>query len=131
VTLRNVDYSDRELLMLLRDMADADGVCSADSLALGLGYDEDSAYRVAPRLSWMTRYGFLARVDGGWMITEDGEDIMVGKLSATTARELDEMGVGKRILALRALAQGYVRGGDVQAAAVRREWQHQAARRPR
>ena len=103
MTLRNVDYSDRELLMLLRDMADADGVCSADSLALGLGYDEDSAYRVAPRLSWMTRYGFLARVDGGWMITKDGQDIMAGKLSASTARELDEMGVGKRILALRAL----------------------------
>ena len=131
MTLRNEDFTDRELLLLMMDVADADhdGVVTADDVAEALGYDEGSGYRVSPRLSWMTRYGFLARNGRGWVITEAGSEIAHGRLPQRMTEGLATMGVGARVLAMRALSQGYVAGNDWQAAAVRREWLHQAAKR--
>jgi hypothetical protein len=132
VSLTVYDFTDRELILIIRDAADGDGVCTADDLAEALGYGEKAAHRVQPRLSWMTRYGMLERNGRGWKITRDGLDIAIGVLKASFETGLVRMTLGQRVLAMRALAQeGYVRGDDVQAAAVRREWQHQAAKRPR
>ena len=132
MSLTVFDFTDRELLLVIRDAADAEGVCTGDDLAEALGYGEKAAHRVTPRLSWMVRYGFLERNGKGWRLTGDGHDIAIGILKPSFEIGLVRMTLGQRVLAMRALADhGYVRGDDVQAAAVRREWLHQAARRPR
>jgi len=127
--LRNVDYTDRELLLLIEDNADADGVTTADDLAMALGYGEAAAHKVTSRLAWMTRYGFLARNGAGWLITPEGREVMSGQLTPALDARLQGASVGQRVLMMRAISAGYVNGTPAQAAAVRREWLHQAAKR--
>lgn len=101
-----LDYSDREFLLLLTDVADEDGY--ADSLALADRLDLAERRSAAQRLSWLARWGAVEREhardhagnikyhrDGRimhtqrWRLTDIGHAIAVGKLKAGQQRSLD------------------------------------------
>lgn len=145
MSLRNEDYTDRELLHVIATSLDERGMASSESVAarLGLSPNGDSrgpGAKIATRLSWMTRYGFLARIDPQtsgakgtrWVITQAGEEIMNGRLSRTFESQLDRMNVGAQVLTMRALTvRGYIGGAREGANALRREYLHQVSKRPR
>jgi hypothetical protein len=146
-SLRNIDLTDRELLHVIYDIANGEPVSSHDvGLALGISpngsKNKTAATRVAQRLSWMKRYGFLERVsplelEGGkvgdpvlWLVTEIGRQIMSGKLSRTLEQSIDRARPGDQVLLMRKLTQrAYVQAGPEIATAVRREYLHNAAQR--
>jgi hypothetical protein len=131
MSLRNEDYTDRELLALIRRLASP---ASSDEIATELGM---KVRDVVTRLAWMRRYGFLDQImDGrrsvGWLLTDAGDELVNGRLGAQASRALEGMGAGTRLLAMRQLMErGYVDERDVYANALRREYLHQAARRTR
>jgi hypothetical protein len=138
---RNIDYSDRELLMTIWSIGGDEGA-TTDRIASKLGITPNGRYRIrriAPRLAWMRRYGFLDRQgpdheitpDTPWVLTEMGQQLMGGRLSRVTQRTLENMDPGSHLLAMRVLGQqAYVRASPEAATAIRREWDHQRARRP-
>lgn len=65
-SLKVTDISDREVLWWLHDAADDDGWASskeiAENVGKGMWADPDSAHKiVSARLSWLMRYGAVAR----------------------------------------------------------------------
>lgn len=137
---RNIDYSDRELLMAIWSIGGNEGA-TTDQIAVKLGITSNGhnrAQRIAPRLAWMKRYGFLDRLGPDdqvtsstpWVLTSIGEQLMGGRLSKITQRALESMDPGTHILAMRVLSQqAYVNASQEAATAIRREWDHQRARR--
>ena len=77
--LRNEDYSDREVLLAMQRVADADGLILAEDVAKDLGIGQEGkrtpAGTVTARLSWMTthkatcapdcnrHFGYIQRLD--------------------------------------------------------------------
>jgi hypothetical protein len=148
MSLRNTDYTDRELLMVMADVANNGGLILGLDVADRLGYpkdpdDEKPPREVTGRLAWMKRYGFVDRIDPRsiglkgsepprYVITPAGQAIMGGRISAAVERELDKGDPGTEVLLMRSLAtRGFIEGRDWEAAAIRREWLHNAAKRPR
>jgi hypothetical protein len=156
--LRNQDYSDREVLLAVQRVADADGVALAEDIAEDLGIRSDDGKRtpagtVLARLSWMTthnakcapdcrrHFGYLQRLDPRslgfkasdpprFVLTDLAQEILSGKVSAAITRELDKGNLGNEVLLMRELAQrGYIEADFSRASAIRREWQHNASRR--
>lgn len=142
--LRVTDYRDRELLYIIDDLADADGVVEATEVARQLGFvDGKGKVIVAPvsmRFAWMERrYKQLRRVAPKtsadpvrWAITENGRALMHGRITASVMRELDKNHPGTELLLIRELTRRtYIEGDPATAAAIRREVQYAEARRVR
>jgi hypothetical protein len=141
--LSNLDRTDLEMLHIIAEASDTDGVASSEDIAdvLGIGRKNGTspAGRVAPRMSWMRRMGFIERVSATerpdaksalWRITDPGRRLMVGKLSATVANAIEKDDPGAQLLIMRKLMQrSYVSGDEVTSAAVRREYEHNRAQR--
>lgn len=139
--LRNSDYSDRELLHIIADAAGADGLASSDDIAAALGYSDNGQPRsrlVAPRLSWMARYGFIERVEPEptsdrdpryryWVLTNVGRALMGGRLSMRVQEALERADPGTTLLLMRRLSSA--EHSQAVADALRREYQHNSARR--
>ena len=142
--LRNEDYTDRELLHVI-EAAALGGYASTDDIAEALGVSDNGhskASRISPRLSWMARYGFIESVDatsldgqadrGGyhgklWTITPVGRALMGGRLTKPVERTLQMADPGTALLLMRRLTAN--RAPDSVAAALRREYQHNSAKR--
>lgn len=148
--LRNSDYTDRELLFIIADAADDDGLASSDEIGQRLGLSENGSGRsragkVATRLGWMVRYGFVERVDPReadierddrsilWRITPIGIQIMGGRLTKPIESALGRMGAGEQVLLMRGISERIFGGYTSRpvADAVRREYLHQYAKRKR
>lgn len=143
-SLRNVDYTDREMLHIIARVADSDGIATADDIAdvldIGSKDGRSPASRVSPRLSWMRRYGFIDRVDHKavnrpslpslWIITSIGDQLMHGEITKAVENAIDKNAPGTQLLIMRRLMQrSYVSGSSSVAAAVRREYEHSRAQR--
>ena len=144
MSLRNVDYTDRELLHVIADVRKTgDHAATSEEIASALGITSNGKSKASPamqitaRLSWMARYGFLFRVPNEaqphlvrWAVTPIGEQLMHGRLSATIEKTLDRMDPGSHVLTMRHLTQrAYVQARPEVAIAVRREYLHQIAKR--
>lgn len=140
----NTDRTDREMLLLIVRVLDEDGVASSEDVAEALGLGEKNglspAGRVASRLSWMARFGFIERIDPHqlgrslkpslWILTPVGERLIEGKLTKAVESALDSADSGSHLLIMRRLVQrAYVDASYSTAVAVRREYQHNAAQR--
>lgn len=134
------DFSDREFLLVVRDVADPDGWAEAADVAERLDVvDKRSA---SSRLSWMRRYGAVEREHerdehGGllyhrdgkprhtqrWRLTDAGRALALGKLTKGQQGSLDRLDDGALLMAARFLS-GRTRGDTTTARLVQREWRH-------
>lgn len=136
-SLTNYDYSDRELLHILNDTADAEGWAETADLAEVIGVTmpsvngqhsdrEKQAYAhrcTAMRFSWMARYGWVERDEGRtkWRLTDIGHDLMDGKLTKTLQNALDRLDAGDRVLVMREIGNAYRAAPDPARHMLRRE----------
>lgn len=141
-SLRNEDYSDRELLHILLDKADDEGWTTTFDLmdALRLGHPDADAsdkerekrakHCIGTRFSWMVRYKWVERDEETrtkWRPSEAGHDLMNGRLTKAVERALAGMKPADRILAMRMLTMDYNRAAP-DSIMLRREWQHGTGR---
>ena len=135
-SLRIVDYTDRELLHILNDVANEEGWASSEDLAKAIGIkprgDDPRGPRrcVAMRFAWMARYGWVRRDPSNtmWCLTKDGEDLMSGQLRPALQQSLKEMRAADRVLLMREMTNAYRNAPKSAAAMYRREWVHGTAR---
>lgn len=123
------DYSDRELLLMMRDHGNGDGgwVNSAD-LAEALQIEaKHPGQHVGVRLGWLRRFGAVERreVKGEsfWRPTRMGEALASGNLNNQQSKALEGLDVEQLLITTRILTQRYNRAGDTAAHLMRREWQ--------
>jgi hypothetical protein len=116
-----LDLSDREVLLIVRDVADSNGYAYSWAVASQLDLRGETASRqVSSRLSWLTRYGALERGEKrhvrrnpdaeptphrGWRLTELGWMIATGKLSKTQERAFEAMKPGALLMATRFISR--------------------------
>ena len=137
-----LDLSDRELLLVLRDVADAaTGYALAADIADRLDIGEDGRRSVSVRLSWLTRYGAVeretkeyARERGnqglqGWRLTDIGFKIATGKLSKSTQKSLDALTDGSAYMAMRWFTQRVTGSDPSMSRMLDREYRHGVGRR--
>lgn len=139
--LRNIDYTDREMLFIIARVADENGIASSLDIANALDIGDNGklspAGRVAARLSWMRRYGFVYKVDPKsvnrptqpalWIMTEVGLQMIRGQLKKSLIDAIDKNDVGTQLLIMRRLLQAsHMVGSPSVDAAVRREYLHNA-----
>lgn len=144
-SLRIEEFSDREFLLVVRDVAEADGWTDSEHVAQRL----DLAHRkiASSRLSWLRRYGAVERevkrdASGNirahrngkvmwtqrWRLTSLGEAIALGKLRKGDTRMLESLSEGQMLMVTRWISEQTV--GDTGAAKlVQREWRFGHARR--
>lgn len=147
--IRNIDYTDRELLGVIDRAADGDGMASTTEIALALGFTDSKKYKtpaikVASRLSWMRSGRLLESADPDlsrpytepgardtrWGLTPAGRAIMEGQLSKAAQNAIEKMDDGAQILMMRHLTRkGFVEGSVPLAFAIRREYQHNIDKR--
>jgi len=141
-----LDLSDRELLLVLRDVADAaTGFAHAADIADRLDIGEDGRRSVVCRLVWLTRYGALereskedmrkragagdAQLKQGWRLTEVGFQMATGKLRKGTEKSLDALSDGDALMAMRWFTQRVAGSGATVGKLLDREYRHGIGRR--
>lgn len=130
MSLRNSDYTDRELLHIVDECTTEDGYATTFEIADRLYADatQNGARRyVGSRMAWMVNYGFCARDPerpGHYKLTKDGRDLMSGRLKRSVETALTTMSDGDRALALRTLASATFDHAGPQQAFFRREYQN-------
>ena len=146
-SLRIDDYSDRELLLIVRDLGKTDPdqwVLSID-IAERLGIESQRPKQVVgSRMSWLQRYGALERehlrdeygnlrfkTNGKpvyaqrWRLTERGKELAVGKLTKRDQDQLAKVTSDERLLLVtRFLTQRQRATDDTARTLMRREWRY-------
>src|SRR4051794_7814530 len=147
-SLRLMEFSDRELLLILDDVADGDGFATARDVADKLHLSHPRPHQcVAVRFSWLARYGALERehmrddqgnlmwTSGGqprhtqrWRMTSMGRAMAMGQLTKTQESQLGRITDDRMLMLTRYVTQR-VRSADSTAAKlVQREWRHSIGR---
>lgn len=125
--------SDREVLALARDRADADGQFSTADLAAAFDLTvKHPLSNVGVRLGYLRRIGMLERdpENGRWYLTVIGEKFARGGLTAVQRRALESLRDEGAAWAATESLSGLLRAaGDTQATMMRRQWQHGWAQR--
>jgi hypothetical protein len=140
-SLRIDDYSDREFLLVLDDLADGDGWADSQRVAEQLGFE--SRRFAAVRLSWLQRFGAVEReherdehgnirytVHGKlrytqrWRMTEAGAALAHGRLRKRQAESLERIGEEQMIEVTRWLTRRARGSGAVAAKLIAREWRY-------
>src|SRR4051794_39439079 len=91
--MRLYEFSDRELLWILHDVADKEGVIRAKDVARQIGITHKRPTQcVGGRLARLRQLGVVEKVtQGKWRLTDRGEALMRGKLRASQANMLDTL----------------------------------------
>jgi hypothetical protein len=139
------EFSDREFLLILRDMAEADGWAGSHDIADHLNFSPNgSAHRsVACRLSWLHRYGVVEREHerdehgqlkwrkGGepmytqrWRLTPKGEAVALGQVRKAAQSALEGLTEEELLVATRIITSKQREASEVGATLVRREWRY-------
>lgn len=148
-SLTLLDLSDRELLLIVRDVADGQGFALATDVAERLDLRGDHPHRsVSVRLSWLKRYGAVDREyerdhlgqirehrDGRpihtqrWKLTDLGLAIATGRLSKTTEKTLEKMDSGALLMTTRWLSKRISSANGQAGKLLDREYRHGVGRR--
>lgn len=143
-SVRIRDYSDRELLAIVGDLARANGnpggAVEARAVAVRVfgvkdtpRNEEDLSYFskcVTARFTWMRRFGLLEKGEhvGEWFLSEKGNAYRRAKLTRAIESQIASM--DDELIALaHAVGDRMVKADDVGATAIRREILFQAERR--
>lgn len=127
-----LDMSDRELLLIVMEEAEADphGFADTASIAerLGLGVKH-------PNNSTGVRLGYLRRIGAvekdpesepgltRWAVTRKGQSMATGQIRAAAQKQLDSMGEEQMMLMARFVGLR-ARKVDTASKLIRREWRH-------
>lgn len=140
-SLRNIDRTDLEMLHIILDCKDDEDIIASADVADYLGVKAKNgrspAGRVSTRLAYMARIGQLERLDPRlwgrhrkeaiWRITDFGYELLNGKLPQAVETQIQNGTAGKRVLMMQRLSQRLASTDE--ATALRRQWQHDEARR--
>jgi hypothetical protein len=141
-----LDLSDRELLLVLRDVSDGQGWATALDIAAQLDVIEHRS--VSVRLSWLRRYGAVERemerdASGNirttragktvytqrWALTGVGLAMATGKLRAAQERAFEGLDDGQMLMATRWLTRRVQASAPTVAKLMDREYRHGTGRR--
>lgn len=139
--LRLQELSDREVLLVMADLADADGYADADEMASQLGLSVKHGLRqVTSRLTWLKRWGAVERESAEqanerrrpgeppprrhWRMTPTGQELATGALRKRQQEALDGARDSDLLQITRLLAQRQRSGNLTVANLVRREWRY-------
>lgn len=143
-SLKNIDYSDRELLHILHDLAGTEWATTddlADQIRITPPSRNGSSKKmtdgekrlyakrcIATRYSWMRRFGWVERDEHRtkWRVTDIGRDLMNGRLTKSLATSLDKLSTADRVLVMRSLTDAYRTDRIEGQTFIRREWTHGA-----
>ena len=133
-TLKISDFSDREILAIIRD---AGGSAAASEVAIRIfapGDDKVLLFHytrcVTSRFVWMRRYGLLTRADdGGWEISVQGERLRAGSLSTTLESGITRLSEDNSLALANTVGEKLVYAGEIAGRAMQRELAHQVNRR--
>lgn len=138
MSLKLEEFSDRELLYLLTDVANHEGWSAAKDIAERISPGSPPERNVTVRLSWLKRYGVLDNEDHKpeegprfkrWRLTTAGDQFMRGRLTAGQVRALESLSEGSLLLATSRLASRLSDASPQAATMMGREWRHGAAQR--
>ncbi|MFL5861136.1 MAG: hypothetical protein ACJ780_10185 [Solirubrobacteraceae bacterium] len=132
-SFRLADFSDRELLALMRDVGGEEGVCSTRDIAEAADVGtKHPLTNVGVRLGYLRRIGMLERdpETRKWYLTPLGERFVRGKLTPGQRRALEALrDEGAAWAATESLARLLGDADTAQATMMRRQWQHGWAQR--
>lgn len=140
--LRLEDLSDREVLLVMLDVADDGGEVDPADVAQRLRITGDHPRRaVSSRLAWLKRWGAVdkvfavdehgnvvrnrageAKTTQRYRLTSLGERMASGQLRAAQTKALDGIGDEAMLLVTRWLTERSAHGGATVQTLVRREW---------
>lgn len=133
-----LDFSDRELLLIVMEQsaADADGYADTASIADRLGLDvKHPNNSTGVRLGYLRRIGALEKdpeCENGqsrWTVTAMGRMMATGKIKAAAQRQLDGLGDESMLLLARFVGQRTrTAPTDTASRLIRREWKHTIGR---
>jgi len=139
-TIQISDYSDRELLGIMFDLAGT-GMVTSRELAVRLFAIPDLEEKTeeikhatkcaGSRLSWMKRYGLVEHGEnkGEWQISVAGDQLRRSKLRASVGRGISETDAALDLA--NAVGEKLVSAGQVEGRAMQRELTFQINRRKR
>lgn len=133
-----LDYSDRELLHIVHEVAEEHGGSAPSmEIALALGLNEkEKAQSVGSRLMWLRRFGAVERVPGRnpaeWMLTEPGRSLAFGTARKSQLNAVNDAAPEQLLLIVREIGtlQREVHG-ETARNLIRREWYRSSRRNGR
>lgn len=139
-SLRLLDFSDRELLAIVNDIADEEGWCTTEELRAVVfprAKDTKHARRcVAIRMAWMRRFDVVEKRERAaqdeytsWRLTEAGGAFVAGTLTEQEKDLLDSIDETGLLPLMTRIGARYRSSSPVGARLLRREWQHGSATR--
>ena len=140
LSLRITDFSDRELLAIVRDLANADGHADIEYVAKQIWprttSDEDGLWHarhcVAIRFAYMRRLGVIDKVNGQpghWQLTEFGEEFVKGKTTKAQSDAILGSKVGQELELMALVGDLFEKVDEDAATLMRREFQFRTYRR--
>lgn len=133
-SLKLSEFSDRELLLNLQDVADEEGYATSDDVAGILGIDHDNPQHcVSARFIWLRLYGALDsdKIKDGenkgkvkWRLSGKGRAMANGQLAPQQERALENIDEDQMIPVVRTIAQRQRTGDETAGHLMRREWYH-------
>jgi hypothetical protein len=134
-SLKLLDYSDRELLLIVMEQASAteDGFATTHQISDALGVTGEKRNKcVGSRLAALRRMGVTEKRDHGptaWTVSPIGQMMAKGKLDDRAQRVLAGMGPDKTLLVIRQMTQVYKSSPESAGHLLRREWIYGTGRR--
>lgn len=136
MSLTVYDISDRELLMRLDELADAEGLCTSQELVDGLGIKDGSARLISSRLSWLKRFGALETAETyreseetgnkykvkAWRLSPDGETYTFTTFNAAKRRSVEGIDDANLVEAVGLIAARFTAVNATARNMMRRQW---------
>lgn len=138
-SLRITNFSDRELLALIKDVQDSEGWANSQSIAERIwpraAKNEDYARMartsVNQRLGWLRREGGLVEKNDkekfAWRLTDLGESFLYGRITGGTDKRVLSMQDEDLLALMSVVGERYSSTGYEAAWLIRREWQFRVA----
>ena len=116
------DFRDLDLLLKLEAEGNAEGWLDTQTMAESLGFEE--AAKLAPRLSWMRRYGMLEYDPKGrlWRLTAGASRVTEARLRASQASVIERLPDESLVEVMAGVATRYRLGDPMVATMLRREF---------
>lgn len=143
-SLKNVDYTDRELLHILDGQTNDDGWASTKDLYEAIRVNHPDASRryvtederekyakrcIGGRFAWMVKFEYCVsevhpKEGTRWKLTPVGRNLMNGELSPELRDSLHRLSPADRVMMMRELTGAYRNYSRPAQTMIRREWQH-------